>query len=134
LVYLVGLKLDGYLDMPWYVIMAPEWCFNLLCALFGAFSIAMWTNRYESNVFFVDILSTRELKAVVIRTFPVIMWRKTRPILLSTIICSVLFPLFLMARMQHYNPVAKWSWWAVYSPLLYISLIKIATNVTDVDM
>jgi len=110
-VYLIGLKLDGYVNVPWVVVLVPFWIVSAGLAVVAACVIAFWCNRAP------------ELRAALSRTFPVVLSRWANILILSMIFCAFLFPVLLTARLDAFRHTEKLSWWIVTTPLLYICIV-----------
>jgi len=111
LVYLVGLKLDNFINWHWYYVFTPVWIFDVMLLVILGCIIYFWVDHSE------------ELTTAMQKSFPLVTTATSSLIMSSIIICVLVFTGLLSAKLDSVQIVQNWSWWAIYSPLFYLCIL-----------
>ena len=110
-VYVLGLKLDKYIDVSWFVVFSPLWLLSASYLLIGSLIIFGWFH-----------LSQVEFRGAISRTFPFLLSKIKSAIILSLLLFAIIFFVLLSFKLDKMY-LNEASWWLVCAPLLYICLI-----------
>jgi len=108
--YLMGLKLDAYINWPWYLVFIPVWLLDILLLTVVGTLLYFWISSHN----------TPELKVGFQRVFPMLSSAPTK-LVLVTVLCSfVTFSVLVSCKLD--NLIFS-SWWIIFLPFFVICLI-----------
>lgn len=111
LVFLSGLKLDGYLTWSWRKLFFPLWIIDLFMLSLSFFLLSYWGTK------------NKIYKRAFCRVFPTMSHPLATPFIVIASICMVVFTVLIVLKLDEVSPFAYLNWWCICAPLLVLNFL-----------